>query len=97
MYTDLLPFIARDAWRIDARDHRRILAVLSDDGRKGWVPESTECGNSVISMKGAPFPFVVREGSVGTHNVVGDAYFDGLQEDSCWKGCQDRVRVFNFR
>jgi hypothetical protein len=48
-------------------------------------------------IKGAPFPFVVREGSAGTHKVVGDAYFDGLQEDSCWKGCQDRVRVFNFR
>jgi hypothetical protein len=97
MYTDLLPFIARDAWRIDARDHRRILAVLSDVGRKGWVPESTECGDSVILIKGAPFPFVVREVEPGTHNVVGDAYFDGLQEDRCWRGCQDRVRVFNFR
>jgi hypothetical protein len=100
MYTDLLPFMVRDAWRVDDRDHRRILAVLNDEGRKGWVPESTVEGDSVVLIKGAPFPFVVRKGlEDGTHSVVGDAYFDNLKEDTCWKGrlSQERVRTFQFR
>jgi hypothetical protein len=100
MYTDLLPFMVRDAWLVDNRDHRRILAVLTDEGRKGWVPESTVEGDSVVLIKGAPFPFVVRKGSAdGIHNVVGDAYFDGLQEPGCWndRQRQEQVRVFRFR
>jgi hypothetical protein len=98
MYTDLLPFMVRDAWLIDDRDHRRVLAVLTDGGRKGWVPESTVEGDSVVLIKGAPFPFVVRRASIdGIYNVVGDAYFDDLQEDKCWKRRQEQVRMFQFR
>jgi hypothetical protein len=100
MYTDLLPFMVRDAWRIDDRDHRRILAVLADEGRKGWVPESTVEGDSVVLIKGAPFPFVVRKGlENGTHSVVGDAYFDDLEEATCWENRlrEGQVRVFHFR
>jgi hypothetical protein len=100
MYTGLLPFMVRDAWCVDDRDHRRILAVLADEGRKGWVPESTIEGDSVVLIKGAPFPFVVRKGlEDGTHSVVGDAYFDNLEEATCWEDRlrQGRVRVFRFK
>jgi len=100
MHTDLLPFMVEDAWRVDTRDHRRILAVLTDEGRKGWVPESTVEGDSVVLIKGAPFPFVVRKGSAdGTHSVIGDAYFNDLQEDDCWNDRQSekQVRMFHFR
>jgi hypothetical protein len=100
MYTGLLPFMVRDAWCVDDRDHRRILAVLTDEGRKGWVPESTVEGDSVVLIKGAPFPFVVRKGSGnGAHSVVGDAYFDGLEEATCWENRlrQEQLRMFRFR
>jgi len=100
MYTGLLPFMVRDAWCVDDRDHRRILAILTDEGRKGWVPESTVEGDGVILIKGAPFPFVVRKGlDHGTHSVVGDAYFDDLKEATCWEDRlrQGQVRVFHFR
>jgi len=109
MYTDLLPFMVRDAWLVDDRDHRRVLARLAIEegrarvswaGRKGWVPVSTVEGDSVVLIKGAPFPFVVRKGSAGgTHSVIGDAYFDNLQEDECWNERQskEQVRMFHFR
>jgi hypothetical protein len=99
MYTGVLPFMVIDAWQVDDRDHRRILAVLTDEGRKGWVPESTVEGDSVVLIKGAPFPFVVRKGKNGTHRVIGDAYFDGLEEATCWENHirQEQVRVFHFR
>ncbi|KAM0704619.1 hypothetical protein Q7P35_008853 [Cladosporium inversicolor] len=100
MYIGLLPFMVRDAWCVDDRDHRRILAVLAHEGRKGWVPESTVEGDSVILIKGAPFPFVVRKGPEdGTHIVVGDAYFDNLEEPTCWENRlrQGQLRVFHFR
>jgi hypothetical protein len=96
MYHDLLPFIARDAWRVDNRDNRRILAILSNK-RKGWVPDSTRVGDSVLLMEGAPFPFVVRKCSErALHNIVGDAYFDGVQREGHWKKSQSQIRDFEI-
>ena len=95
MYSDLLPFMVSDAWRVDCRDRRRIIAVLSDK-RKGWVPESTLIGDHVILISGAPFPFVVRTTSThdrGLH-IIGDAYFEGLQSTSVWRKNQDQIVRF---
>lgn len=96
MYTDLLPFMVRDAWCTDVRDNSRILAICSDK-RKGWVPESTLVGDSVILIKGAPFPFVVREttGRV-VHDMIGDAYIDGVKRSSYWARHKDQTSVFRF-
>jgi hypothetical protein len=95
MYNNLLPFIVRDAWRVDTRDRRRILAFLDNGGKRmGWVPESTLAGDSVLLISGAPFPFVVREGSGedrGLYYIIGDAYFEGLQDGSVWERNKSRI------
>lgn len=96
MYHDLLPFIARDAWKVEDRDNRRILAILSNK-RKGWVPNSTRIGDSVLLMEGARFPFVVKNDADDTShnvNVVGDSYFDGVQKESYWEKHQSQIRDF---
>ena len=96
MYHDLLPFIARDAWKVENRDNRRILAILSNK-RKGWAPNSTRTGDSILLMEGAPFPFVVRNGADDTsHDVIGDAYFDGVQKESYWEKHQSQIRDFEI-
>jgi hypothetical protein len=98
MYSDLLPSIVRDAWSVDDRDKGRYLAVLSD-GRKGWVPNSTMIGDSVFLLMGAPFPLVARKSSTcRSHNMVGDAYLDGVQDTSYWeeKQNQARIRILEF-
>ena len=101
MYYDLLPFIVRDAWRVDTRDRRRILASLDNTKRRvGWVPESTLVGDSVLLISGAPFPFIVREGSgedLGLYHIIGDAYFEGLQNGSVWERNKSRIALFAIR
>lgn len=101
MYHDLLPFIVRDAWRVDTRDSRRILASLDNTKRRvGWVPESTLVGDSVLLISGAPFPFIVREGSgedLGLYHIIGDAYFEGLQNGSVWERNKSRIALFAIR
>jgi hypothetical protein len=94
MYNDLLPFIARDAWRVDNRDNRRILSMLSNR-RKGWVPNSTKENDEILLMEGAPFPFVVRKClDYNLYNIVGDAYIEGVQKEGYWERNQSQIRDF---
>jgi hypothetical protein len=98
MYDSLLPFIVRDAWCVDTRDKRRFLAFLDDEHKRmGWVPQSTLAGDGVLLISGAPFPFVVREGtgkSHGLYHIIGDAYFEGLQDGSVWRRNKSQIIQF---
>ena len=97
MRTHLLPFISKDAWNIDTRDHRRVLAQLKDGGY-GWVPNSTSVGDKVILIEGTPFPFIVREvPKTDAHSIVGDAYIDKATEDGYWKENKGHMCTFKIQ
>lgn len=67
----------------DNIDKTRVLAATAD-GRIGWVPSTTEEGDVVCLLQGAPFPFVLRDVGGGYYRVVGDAYVQGLSKGEAW-------------
>ena len=75
---DIKPFFCEDA-PINHLDTTRIIATTSDQ-KAGWVPQDTQPGDVVALIKGAPFPFILREMDDEHFLVVGDSFIAGIMQ-----------------
>ncbi|KAK6437522.1 hypothetical protein LTR95_006278 [Oleoguttula sp. CCFEE 5521] len=64
-------------------DCTRILACTAH-GRGCWVPRSSQVGDIICVLQGAPCPFVLRPSPAGRYAIVGDAYVHGIMNGEAW-------------
>jgi hypothetical protein len=74
-------------------DTTRLLAHVDRD-RIGWVPNLARPGDSVYLLKGAPFPFILRNVDEDHFCVVGDAYVHGVMHSEALKGGSQSWQTF---
>ena len=95
MYVDLVPFISSESYR-RYNDSHWLLAAL-DDGRVAWVSGAASEGDFVCTLRGAPFPFIVRGRGDSSFANVGDAYVHGMMHGEAWPADESDIRTIFLR
>lgn len=94
IYEDLRPFLTGLHAALEL-DSTRVLASTSD-GRIGWVPESSKAGDAICLLKGAPFPFVLRDRGGGSYELQGDAYVQGIENGEAWPPDESNIMTLTI-
>lgn len=77
-------------------DSSRVMATTSM-GNLGWIPNTSQSGDLVCVLRGAPFPFIVRERGDGFYTLVGDAYIQGIMHGEAWPENDDETVMIGLK
>ena len=58
--------------------NRRFFRTVA--GRFGWAPDQARPGDQICVFYGGDYPFVIREGGSGCHEIIGDGYLHGFMD-----------------
>ena len=73
--------------------NRRFFRTVA--GRFGWAPDKAQAGDQICIFYGGDYPFVLREGVSGCHEIVGDGYLHGFMDGEAMD-CSLEEREFHL-